>query len=544
MENHEPSHPPKRLDSWKEIAAHLGRTVRTAQRWESELALPVHRVAGRKRDMVFAYAHELDEWMRDGGAQALAQPPEPDSGEVAIAVESDSPTLAAAGNLNRPNLQTHPLAVDDRTVEAASAVRAEARAPLRVFAWQRRAAAALLLMALGGGAVTLLREPTQRVLAWFAPPAPESYKINGTKIEVYDAGGRFLWSYDFKTELAKDSYAGDYKSWRIPYAGLQDVDGDGRKELLFTVQTAEAGWNSMPFYCLGSNGGLRFKRDRTQSIWFGDQEYLPNFRPRGFLVTPEPDGTKTIWLAMLQTPEFPEVLLKLNHRGEVLGEFWHGGHLHGLAEANYKGKRVMLAGYVENDQRRASLAVLDYDNPTGFAPAQDRYYLCTSCPQGRPLEFFIFPRLELSKASNSMPLVDHIFVSPQGHVQVHVRQTPELPQYDQHETGVQYKLDRDLNFLDAFHDSSIGDFHAQLEQKGMIQHRYTRSEETDLFPVLRWNGSKFVEVDAPAGFVADRRGAGRQPAEHHAAAPPTAPAPTPASARSAGASAPRSTQPQ
>jgi hypothetical protein len=30
-----------RLDSWKEIAAHLKRDVRTVQRWEKEHGLPV-----------------------------------------------------------------------------------------------------------------------------------------------------------------------------------------------------------------------------------------------------------------------------------------------------------------------------------------------------------------------------------------------------------------------------------------------------------------------------------------------------------------------
>jgi hypothetical protein len=35
----------RRLDSWKEIAAYLGRSIRTVQRWEREEGLPVHRLA-------------------------------------------------------------------------------------------------------------------------------------------------------------------------------------------------------------------------------------------------------------------------------------------------------------------------------------------------------------------------------------------------------------------------------------------------------------------------------------------------------------------
>ncbi len=54
-----------RLDSWKEIAAYLKRTERTVNRWEKR-GLPVYRVPGAQRQVVFAYKHELDEWLRHG----------------------------------------------------------------------------------------------------------------------------------------------------------------------------------------------------------------------------------------------------------------------------------------------------------------------------------------------------------------------------------------------------------------------------------------------------------------------------------------------
>jgi serine/threonine-protein kinase len=54
--------PRRRLESWKEIAAYLGRDVRTAQRWERHGRLPVHRLPHGKRGSVFAYASELDAW--------------------------------------------------------------------------------------------------------------------------------------------------------------------------------------------------------------------------------------------------------------------------------------------------------------------------------------------------------------------------------------------------------------------------------------------------------------------------------------------------
>ena len=52
-----------RLDSWKEIAAHLGRDVRTVQRWEKTDGLPVRRVPGGRSRSVFALTGELDAWI-------------------------------------------------------------------------------------------------------------------------------------------------------------------------------------------------------------------------------------------------------------------------------------------------------------------------------------------------------------------------------------------------------------------------------------------------------------------------------------------------
>lgn len=60
----------KRLDSWKEIAAFLGRAERTVKRWETERGLPVHRVPGGGRGAVFAYTNELADWLR-GRTQEL-----------------------------------------------------------------------------------------------------------------------------------------------------------------------------------------------------------------------------------------------------------------------------------------------------------------------------------------------------------------------------------------------------------------------------------------------------------------------------------------
>ena len=53
----------KYLSSWKEIAQYFSRGVRTVQRWEAELGMPVRRPHGGSRTAVMAIREELDTWM-------------------------------------------------------------------------------------------------------------------------------------------------------------------------------------------------------------------------------------------------------------------------------------------------------------------------------------------------------------------------------------------------------------------------------------------------------------------------------------------------
>ena len=67
-----------KLESWKEIAAHLGRDVRTVVRWEKLEGLPVHRHPHDKQATIYAYRSEIDAWL---GARSL-HPDDPGSTRV------------------------------------------------------------------------------------------------------------------------------------------------------------------------------------------------------------------------------------------------------------------------------------------------------------------------------------------------------------------------------------------------------------------------------------------------------------------------------
>jgi CheY-like chemotaxis protein len=91
------------LNGWKEIASHLGRGVRTVQRWE-RLGLPVRRPNRRDRSAVCAFSEEVDQWL---GSAPTREPSEratvPDTSRTGpfsariLIVDNDEKILVTAG---------------------------------------------------------------------------------------------------------------------------------------------------------------------------------------------------------------------------------------------------------------------------------------------------------------------------------------------------------------------------------------------------------------------------------------------------------------
>ncbi len=57
-------HPRARLHGWKDIAAHFDKGVRTVQRWEKDVGLPVRRLGPGPSESVYAFTDELEAWSR------------------------------------------------------------------------------------------------------------------------------------------------------------------------------------------------------------------------------------------------------------------------------------------------------------------------------------------------------------------------------------------------------------------------------------------------------------------------------------------------
>jgi len=120
------SPPEKKLVSWKEIAAHLGREVRTVQRWETTEGLPVHRHEHLKKSTVYAYASELDAWFKkrqpvdDPVADALFVP-EPETLDANSSTVGVDPVATSTDPSTEEHLEPLPPSLVGRPIAVAAA---------------------------------------------------------------------------------------------------------------------------------------------------------------------------------------------------------------------------------------------------------------------------------------------------------------------------------------------------------------------------------------------------------------------------------------
>ena len=90
---------PEVLSGWKNIARHLGMGVRTVQRYERHMGLPIRRPAGKMRGAVLATKSELDAWVAASPIRESFQLAKVSSASASLDLEAIKRSLAKMGVL-------------------------------------------------------------------------------------------------------------------------------------------------------------------------------------------------------------------------------------------------------------------------------------------------------------------------------------------------------------------------------------------------------------------------------------------------------------
>lgn len=482
-----PQHPSAtervRLDGWKDIASHFGKGVRTVQRWEAELHLPVRRIDTGRGQAIYAYVDELDRWRESAAAKQAAHEATVDSADEDSGADPDDGSRGGSAEG-----QTGP-ALGDSTAPSA---------PAHALRSKRRVPAAAVI-AVGLAVVAILGS-----LAWMrsartsARAQPASARVDGNKLAVFDAAGRLLWDHQFAFRLTDAQYVPlAYHAGHTPIV-VDDIDGDGVAEVLFVAEP----WlpASQGLFCFNGDGSLRSHHVPAREVSYGGTTYAPPWRGAYVSVTGVTGRAHDIWFVSTHVLEFPTVLEKLDVAGNVRGEYWSNGHIFVVATSAALDRPLVLVGAIDNEFKGGSLAVLDARQPSGSAPAMSDHYRCMGCPPGEPLTFLVFPRLDLTAAIDGHSYVGNIVADTLGQIFVDVihHAGDDIPQELRQNATTHYHLDPQYRVTGAELGERLPSIHLLFESKGLLDHPFSRERDAQfLWPVRRWDGSKFVEITAP-----------------------------------------------
>lgn len=439
-----------RLNGWKEIASHFGKSVRTVQRWEKELRLPVHRIHTQNGEIVYAHVSELVSW------QAANETTAREVTEGSVEPPPEAAGLSAATS-RKTWLQ--------RLALVASV------AAISVLGWE-------MVQKVRGDRIT--------------DRQPAVFRVEDHRIVVLNAAGQFLWDHVLRAPQSANSFRDMLPEIQQRYMIIEDLDGDGKKEVLLSMRPPLPVPHEV--MCFESDGTRRFTLRMPRTVMYGGEAYDPPFLDPAVVLVPETTGRKTLWIRWNHHLMFPSALQKVTSKGEPQGEFWVNGHIQHFMPAMSKGRRVMLLTAYNNEKWGVSLAAIDYENPSGSMPAESPKYRCDDCPAGQPRELIVFPRMEISRVKETRPMPSHIKLGSGESVTTsvdHLRVPIPGVRNGVDVASAIYGVDADWNLTTAEASDSYRHMHARLRENGLVNHEFGLRDERELLPVLRWDGRRF-----------------------------------------------------
>lgn len=341
----------KILDSWKEIAQYLKRDVRTCQRWEKELGLPVHRFEDSPRSRVFAYQEEIDHWLREKFG----------SGELGAKREK------------------------------------------KIYS---KLIISLIVIGLIIFLIWILASLLHR-------SEPYDFKLERNTLVIMDQKGHHLWQYTFDhlNLVSEKEYRNHFQEkqlviypnnkthWTLPYIYIGDINHDQHNEVLFLAYWDKPQPESY-LYCFNYRGQILWRYLPNDTPVFGQVTYSKIFRGNGFILEDfDHDGSSEI-IVIFDCPSFfPTLLVLLNCEGKCLGKYWNSGRINDLltADLNNDGQKEIIIGFQNNEWDRVGVAVLSPDHLEGASPQTKDHYNCKNTTiRGREIYYLLLPLNELT----------------------------------------------------------------------------------------------------------------------------------------------------
>lgn len=414
---------PVTLTGWKDIATYMGRSVRSVQRYERELGLPVRRIRTRDGQSVYALQAEIDEWRLKVDLSAGGIPDDgPDS------------DMVSQGSPERP----------DGDVDPALAERARRRWP------PSRLAGMTLLIGMATGAAAV----------WWPRPEsnPKSVRVGGGVISALDENSRLLWSHKFGRPVRSPEQ-------RSYHNLVTDLDGDGRDEVIAAVSFTDDGRRATDtdaVVALSSTGRLLWDVRPDLSLICGQDRFTGPWQFGSIAPGGPANGGRT-WVSFTHHTWWPSFVLEIETSGKSHVRYVQTGWILSLSYWKPGAADYLVAGGVNNESGQPSVVFLPARGAPSVMPSASPRFACLDMPTELPDKVILLPNLELTAAA-SQPYSIVRDVRPLG---------PELMvTLDAADGAAMVTLGASGRVSDFSLTASYGITHRVFESRGWIDHTF------------------------------------------------------------------------
>jgi hypothetical protein len=427
------------LNGWKEIAAYLGRSIRSVQRDEREHRLPVRRIKTADGQTVYAHRHEIDAWRLTDDARQQAS--------------SDGQELAAAPVLTESAADAEQPAVSAAVAAESSTARRRRRREWRLST-QGRVGVGLAVVIAGAAVAAFVLGGPQSTRQG---AVPTSTRLAGRTLEALDDAQRVLWTHAFNHEVS---------GVLEPSSRIVDIDADGQPEVVVVVRSAKKGQtptDSDAIYVFAaSTGKPKWTFVPTQVFGCGETMFGAPWFVSDITISTGP-GPSRIWVAFHHAVGWPNFVVELKTGSVASLRYVQAGSIISLAHWTTQSGSYLVAGGVMGERARGSLTLVDDAGPAVTSPHDDRRFTCTGTPSAAPAMVWLFPPLDIEAASTEAYSV----VGPIDPVGPNLRVTFGI---GRHSTGVITELAADLHLKGFTPTDSYWLWHQTFEHEGKLNH--------------------------------------------------------------------------
>jgi hypothetical protein len=453
-----------KLESWKEIAAFIGRDVRTAMRWAQQ-GMPVHRVPGAKRGRIFAYSSEIDAWLN---GHASGEPPSDDGDEAAARSEGDRP--AEVPRVVRP------------------AMGSSSRRALKLLV----AAGTFVVLAVLAKAIAT--RPAVRTVSHigFLPNA----------VAGVDSEGHQVWKHQYPADIDPDVPA---VARFEDLVRTVDLFGDGKRETLLMVAYRLGPNPQDPFQtevdCFAPEGKLLWSYVPAESFRFGSHVIQQEWKVSDIFVSTQGLHPR-VWVAVFHGLWGNSFVAELDTRtGKPALRFVNTGIIHKLNEMSVEGRPYLIAAGFNNEHDSGAVALLDESQAFAVSPqTPGTRHFCDSCAAaapGSPEYYFVFPRSEINR-------LKRVYEDQVDQLDVHGSELQATKKELHLSSGVTavyvLRFDGGPKPVSLRFDSTYDMLHGELERGGALKHRLANCpERLHPEPVRVWtSATEWKEMSFPA----------------------------------------------